>query len=142
MGIAANKFRLLYLKASKSDLEYKIALIFERRKALLDRSMEISAENSNNIFQTGDNRQLYDGQMPGPLPGFSAPLPGITLPEADPIPTGNYEEQTAVLQALDKELELDAEKIKIMIESAKTEIDSVDQLLRKNIEKEYKTFAS
>ncbi len=140
MGIAANKFRLLFLKAHQSDLEYKVMLLFNRRRALSQQSLELASNNANNIFQSDNYSDLYDGDIPGPFPGGTWPIPGVTLPDEDPIPTGEYEAQMAVLQALDKELEMDAERIKILLEAAKTESESIDKLLRKNIEKEYKTF--
>lgn len=148
MGIAANKFRLLFLKAHQSDLEYKIMLLFSRRKALTDQSISLATNYSNNIFQTDQHSDLYNltddnGDplpAPGLLPGLNFPLPGVNLPAPQPIPTGDYEAETAVLQAMDKELEMDAERLKILLEAAKTEVDSIDKLLRKNIEKEYKTF--
>ncbi|OGI04491.1 MAG: hypothetical protein A2Y25_06035 [Candidatus Melainabacteria bacterium GWF2_37_15] len=140
MGIAANKFRLLFLKAHQSDIEYKLTLIFNRRKALLDQSMQIASQQSNNVFDTDDYSELYDGQTPGALPGFTNPVGGVPI-QQDPVPTGSYEEQTAVLHALDQQLEMDAEGLKVLLESAKTEVEAVDKLLFKNIEKEYKTFS-
>jgi len=140
MGIAANKFRLLFLTAHKSDLEYKLSIINQRRVALIDQSLQIAANSSNNIFETDDYSNLYDGQTVGALPGFTSPTPGVTV-EQDPVPTGDYEQQTLVLQALDKELQMDGESVKILIETAKTEVEAVDKLLFKNIEKEYKTFS-
>lgn len=142
MGIAANAFRLLYLKAHQSDLEYKITLLFTRRQALAEQAQHIAADHSNNVFQSDDYSALYNtanGQTPGAFPGFISPLPGINVPQ-DPVPTGDYEQQTSVIQAADKELELDAEKLKILLEAAKTEVDAIDKVLSKNIEKEYKTF--
>ncbi len=139
MGIAANKFRLLFLKAHQSDLEYKIMLLFNRRRALSDQAVQISSNTANNIFQSDEYADMYGGQVPGALPGFMNPFPGINVPQ-DEIPTGDYEQQLSVIHALDKELEMDAERIKILIESAKTESEAIDKLLRKNIEKEYKTF--
>jgi len=139
MGIAANKFRLLFLKAHQSDLEYKIMLIFNRRRALSDQAVQISTNSANNIFQNDEYADMYGGQVPGALPGFVGPLPGVTVPQ-DEIPTGDYEQQMAVIQAMDRELEMDAESIKVLIEAAKTESEAIDKLLTKNIEKEYKTF--
>lgn len=138
MGIAANKFRLLFLKGGKSDVEYKLSIIFARRKALLSQSMEFSRSQADNIFQNGPI-EMYDGETPGVIPGFPG-TPG-DIPE-DPIPTGDYEEESYVLHAMDRELELDAEQLKVLIETYQTEIEAVDKLLSKNIEKSYDTFKS
>ena len=131
MGIAANKFRLLFLKGSKSDVEYRITLIFQRRKALMQQAMQFSSDYSNNLF-AGNNG--YD-DIPGPLPGFV----GTDIPTS-PLPTGEFEEKLLVLQKLDKEMELDAEQLKVQMETYASEIESIDKLLKKNIEKDYKTF--
>jgi hypothetical protein len=137
MGIAANKFRLLFLTASKSDIEYKIFLLNQKRMALMDSAENIARNFSNGIFDSGQHSDLYDGQMPGIFPWMGGSNP--SLPE-DPVPTGDYEAQMAVIHAMDKEYEMEVKKLETFHEAKKTEIDSVREILKKNTEKDYKTF--
>jgi hypothetical protein len=75
--------------------------------------------------------------MPGIFPWMGGSNP--SLPE-DPVPTGDYEAQMAVIHAMDKEYEMEVKKLETFHEAKKTEIDSVREILKKNTEKDYKTF--
>ena len=136
MGIAANKFRYLYLAASKSDMEFKLQKLSQLRIGLTDSAARISADFSNTIFQSGQNSSLYDGTLPGALPGVI----GNPFVEQDEIPTGEYEAQIQVIHEMDQKYELEYKQIESFYEAKKSEMDSVKEILKKNTEKEYKTF--
>ncbi|HSA07057.1 MAG TPA: hypothetical protein P5556_07735 [Candidatus Gastranaerophilales bacterium] len=143
MGIAANKFRLLYLLASKSDTEFKIFKINQKRMALLDTSEVAAKKYANTIFQSGQRTDLYDGDSPGIFPwmtNIASQNPFNATLEEDPMPTGMYEAEMAIIHDMDKEYELEGEKLKSFYEAKKTEIESVQEILKKNTEKDYKTF--
>ncbi len=140
MGIAANKFRLLYLTSSKSDIEYKILVLNQKRIALLDQSSSLSASFAQSIFDSGEHSDLYDGQIPGLLPGMSDDSDIFDPSDETPISESQYEAQLAVIHAMDKEYNIEVKKLESFYEAKKTEIESVSQILKKNTEKDYKTF--
>lgn len=141
MGIAANKFRLLFLTASKSDIEYKIFTLNRKRIELMNLAESIATGFANSIFQSGDHSGLYDGMFPGVFPGMSDDNPFLGDDDENPIPIGEYEAQMAAIQSIDRKYELEVKKLEMFHEAKKTEIDSVKEMLKKNTEKEYKTFA-
>lgn len=136
MGIAANKFRLLFLTASKSDIEFKMLKLNQLRIGLMSSAEKFAAQQSNNIFQSGQHSDLYNGNTPGALPGFI----GNPFVSQDEVPEGAYEAQMTVIHSMDKEYEIQIKKLETFHEAKKTEVDSVKELLKKNTEKEYKTF--
>ena len=136
MGLSDNNFRLLYLTASKSDIEYKIQLLNQKRMFLMDQATSVARNLSNNIFQSDQNSDFYGGQS-NLLPGIGIDLNGGST---DPIPTGEYEAQMAVIQSQDRNIELQVKKQDTFLKVKQTEIDSVHKMLQKGIEKDYKTF--
>jgi hypothetical protein len=160
MAIASNQFRLLFLTRHKSDIEYKISALFARRVGLIDQTVVISSGHSNSIFQTGNYGILYgtDTNNNGQIDPDETHIPGAPLGDIgiqdnipyqgigpsdipqDPIPTGNYEHQLSIIQAMDKELEVEVQRLEMLRKAAETEVESVQKVLQKNIEKDYKTF--
>ncbi len=140
MGLTDNNFRLLYLTASKSDIEYKLQLLNQKRMSLMDQSVAVARNLSNSIFQSGQNTDLYGGQTPGLLPGMDTGNPFLSGVNTDPVPTGEYETQLSIIQSQDRTIEIQVKKQDTFLEAKKTEIDSIQKLLKKNIEKDYKTF--
>lgn len=141
MGIAANKFRLLFLAASKSDIEYKILTLNQKRKALMDQAAQMANSFAQTIFDSNKRTDLYDGAFPGVFPGMSDNSPFLTPSDESSFPEGQYEAQMVVIHSMDKEYELEIKKLESFYEAKKTEMDSVKEVLKKNTEKEYKTFA-
>jgi|GEM_PF-881248 len=146
MGIAANKFRLLYLTASKSDIEYKIFVLNRKRMALLDSSSQAAANFADSAYQSGGHTGLHDGELPGIFPWMSGSTQASSsnpffggIPET-PAPSGDYEAENAVIHAMDRELELKIKELESFYEAKKTEMDSVKEMLKKNTQKEFKTF--
>ncbi len=140
MGIAANKFRLLFLAASKSDIEYKVLTLNQKRKALMDSAESLSRDFADNIFQSGQRSDLYNGALPGVFPGMGQDSPFIDPSDETPFLKEKYEAQIAVIHSMDKEYEIEIKKLESFYQAKKTEIDSVKEMLKKNIEKEYKAF--
>ncbi len=142
MGIAANQFRILYLSAEQSDIEFKIASYNRERVALMDQAASLAAQFSDNIYDSGQYTDMYNGETSGALPGFIGDYsnPFIDTPSQSDIPTGQYEAEMTALHAMDRELEMNAKRLEMFHEAKKTEIESVKEILKKNTEKDYKTF--
>jgi len=138
MAIAVNKFRLLFLTASKSDIEFKMLKLNQLRSGLMNSATQLAAQFANSIFETGEHSNLYGGTIPGALPGFI----GNPFVDQDPIPEGEYEAQMIIIQSMDKNYEVELKKLDIFHQAKKTEVESIEKLLKKNIEKDYKTFMS
>ena len=150
MGLAASQGRLLLLTARKSDIEFKIQTINQRRTTLAQQSSQLIRQYANAMYQT-DNTSILnqttttnpDGtttitQNPvGALPGFIFSNPPV---QQTPIATGDYETQMALVQSLDKELELRTRDLDTQHKEVETEYDAVKKVIDKNIEMSFKVF--
>lgn len=159
MGLAASQARLLMLTARKSDLEFSVQIINQRRTALAEQAVQLLRQYANAMYQNDDptvlntttttnaNGTTTTTQEPlGVLPGFlfsggttDAPANIGTITQT-PIATGDYEIQLATVQAMDKELELRARDLDTQHKEVETEYDAVKKVIDKNIETSFKTF--
>jgi len=148
MGLAASQGRLLMLTARKSDIEFKIQTINQRRTCLAQQSSQLIRQYINAMYQTDDTSILnqttttnHDGTTTtvqndvGALPGFIF----STSVTQTAIPTGDYESQMALVQSLDKELELRTRDLDTQHKEVETEYDAVKKVIDKNIEISFKT---
>jgi len=149
MGLAASQGRLLMLTARKSDIEFKIQTINQRRTTLAQQSSQLIRQYAAAMYQTDDTSVLNqttttnpDGtttttQNPvGALPGF---IFSVSPVQQTAIPTGDYETQMALVQSLDKELELRTRDLDTQHKEVETEYDAVKKVIDKNIEMSFKT---
>ena len=118
MGLAASQARLLMIVARKSDIEFQIQCINQRRIILANAASNLTRQYANNVFQTGDwipSGPVIDDT--NPASGYGLPGIGdIFAPGGEdgdeqqvgttPIASGNYEVQLSAVHAQDKELEL------------------------------------
>lgn len=139
MGLAASQGRLLMLTARKSDLEFQIQCINQRRTVLAVQSEQLIRQYVNSIYQNDDPSTIGTGNA---LPGFI--FSDNTITGTDPVPqspiaTGAYEQQMALVQAIDKELELREKSLDTQHKEVETEYDAVKKVIDKNIEMSFKT---
>jgi hypothetical protein len=141
MGFADSLAGRLFLVRRKSDLEYQIQIIMERKMAILDECNTLSAQMSNEIFQTGDHTTtFYGGVFPGNLPGVIPPngyIPPIPVPTSS-MPTGNYESRLAALQVKEKELDIRQKKMETELEAVKAEEESLKKIADDHVKKDFK----
>ena len=146
MGLAASQGRLLYLTARKSDIEFKVQIINQRRTTLAQQTTQLVRQYANAMYQN-DNPSIINAtdindpstiQPVGALPGFVFPTSGTVI--QTPIATGDYETQMALVQSLDKELELRTRDLDTQHKEVETEYDAVKKVIDKNIEMTFKTF--
>jgi hypothetical protein len=144
MGLAASQGRLLMLTARKSDLEFQVQIINQRRTILAQQSSRLISQYVNAMYQTNNVGILNatDINDPTTIQNIGA-LPGFTFSASVPqteLPTGIYEQQMAGIQSLDKELELREKDLETQHKEVETEYDSVKKVIDKNIETSFKTF--
>lgn len=134
MGLASNNYRLLYLTAGKSDIEYKISILCQKRIMLMSQSKHIAALQAGNIFQTGERESSYDGGNVNPLPGLPGNYTGADeTNDVDTIPASDYEAQLSIIQDTDAQYAIEVKLLDTMLEAKKTEIESVKKLLDNDI---------
>ncbi len=147
MGLAASQARLLMLTARKSDLEFQIQIINQRRTVLAYQTGALAQKYANALYQDndptvltqeveGDPDTAIDGFMG--LPGISNDPSGSDVPQTD-IPAGYYEAEMAQVQAIDKALELRTRDLDTQHKEVETEYDAVKKVIDKNIEVSFKT---
>ena len=141
MGIAASQGRSMMLTARKSDIEFKVQVINQRRTTLAEQSSKLAQAFANQQYQTDDPMALNNGNGASLLPGTYS-LPATTgvagLPIAS-VATGDYEVQMTYVQSLDKELELREKDLQTQNKMIETELDAVQKVIDKSIEKGFKT---
>lgn len=134
MGLSSNNFRLLYLTAGKSDIEYKISMLCQKRVMLMSQSKHIAALYTGSIFQDGERQSSYDEGNVNPLPGLPGNIYGNDeTNDVDTIPASDYEAQLSVIQDTDAQYEIQVKLLDTMLEAKKTEIESVKKLLDNDI---------
>ena len=148
MGLAASQARLLMLVARKSDIEFQIQLINQRRTALAYQSSALAQRYANAMYQSADPTVLTETvegdsstkQNVGALPGlfFNTDASGAAIP-VSPIPLGYYEAQMSQVQSIDKALELRETDLNTQHNEVQTEYDAVKKVIEKNIEMSFKT---
>ncbi len=153
MGLAASQARLLMLTARKSDLEFQIQLINQRRTVLAYQAANLAQKYANALYQNNDPTvltQTTEGDettaiandnnligIPGIFGNYQDPS-GSTVPEND-IPAGYYEAEMAEVQAIDKALEIRTKSLDTQHKEVETEYDAVKKVIDKNIEVSFKT---
>jgi len=146
MGLAASQGRLLLLTARKSDVEFKVQVINQRRTTLAIQAQQLVSTYINAMYQT-DNTSILNAtnindastvQAVGALPGFVYTDPSVATVNQSAIATGVYEQEMALVQALDKELELREKSLDTQHKEVETELDAVKKVIDKNIESSFK----
>jgi hypothetical protein len=158
MGLAASQARLLMLTARKSDIEFKVQIINQRRTVLAYQSAQLSRSYANAIYQSDNvnSNPANDAGVVTPAYGtgnndvIDVLFPGSSYPDNQPVDvsdeesavgsTSLYEAQMATVQAMDKELELRAKDLDTQHKCVETEVDAVKKVIDKNIESSFKTF--
>ena len=134
MGLAASSGREMMLASRKSDIEFKVQIINQRRTTLAQQSSQLARQFANAMYQTDDVGVLAGSSM---VPGFTAPTSGAVPQVA--AGTGWYETQMTAVQSLDKELELREKDLQTQNKEVETELDVVRKIIDKSIEKGFKT---
>lgn len=146
MGLVASQGRLLLLFARKSDLEYRAEIICNRRMRLATQTENLATAYANALSNLTP--------IPSPIPAVTTTTGTRTTTTTTPTEqhdtyytaddsaaTALYEAQTAILQSADKQYELQLVNIETQQKAVSTEIDSVQKVIDKNIEKSFKVFA-
>lgn len=151
MGLASSQCRLLLIVARKSDLEFQIQLINQRRMGLAYQAANLSRQFADEAYQTGDwTTSGIPVDPTDPTSGYA--LPGVTdifapggedgadqqVGTAD-IASGDYEIAMTVIHAQDKALELRQKQLETQHTCVTTEYDAVKKVIDKNIEMSFKT---
>ena len=137
MGFADSVAGRLFLVRRRSDLEFQVQTIMERKLAVLDQCNQISAQMSNTIFQSGDNGLISSGTaMPGYIPG-SPYIPAVGVAQTS-IGTNDYEAELAQLQSVEKELEVRQNKMETELEAVKAEEESLKKIADDHAKKDFK----
>ena len=151
MGLAASQARLLMIVARKSDLEFQIQVINQRRMTLASQAAELCRQFANQVYQTGDWTAVgVEVDENDPTSGYALPgLGNIFAPGGEdgadqqvgttPIASGDYENQLTLIHAMDKELELRQQGLETQHKCVSTEYDAVKKVIQKNIETSFKT---
>lgn len=139
MGFADAVTTRLFLNRRKSDIEFKMQAIMQRKLAILDECNRISEVLAANIFQN----DAYSGHndaiaTPAPLPGLTPVSPIATLPDSEDVPTGYYETQLATLQGVEKELDTRQKKLETELEAVKAEEESMKKIATDHAKKDFK----
>jgi len=143
MGLAASNGRMMFLVGRKSDIEFQIQTINQRRQTLSKQSADLAKSYANAMYQNAN---------PGTIDNIGVALPGSnavgyigpageSIAEAEINVTNGsiYEAQMAQVQAIDKELELRQVDLNTQHKEVETEVDAVQKVIDKNIEKGFKT---
>ncbi|HSA06368.1 MAG TPA: hypothetical protein P5556_04245 [Candidatus Gastranaerophilales bacterium] len=137
MGFADAVAGRQFVVARKSDLEFQLSMIMERKLAILDECNQISQTLSNSIFQSGLHNTITS---PTATPGFIAPSP--VIPPAvfgqSPYGTGEYEQRLSELQGIEKALDLDQKKKESELEAIKAEEESLKKIADDHAKKDFK----
>jgi len=135
MGFADAVAGRLFLARRRSDLEFQVQIIMERKLAVLDQTNQISGQLAQTIFQTDQNGSISSGTA---LPGSVFPaIPGIGVPQTS-IGSNAYEAQLAQLQSIEKELDTKQKKMEIELEAVKAEEDSMKKIANDHAKKDFK----
>lgn len=135
MGFGDAVLATLFTNRRRSDIEFKIEIILQRKLAIMDRCNEISETLAGTIFQSDNNATI---STPSSLPGF-APVYGI-VPNPVPVsvPSGLYEIELAQLQAVEKELDTKQKKLETELEAVKAENESMKKIAEDHAKKDFK----
>jgi hypothetical protein len=107
MGLAASSARLYMLVARKSDLEFMLQMLNQRRMLLAN--MMLTLQNQFGMTQGGGS-------------------------EPENANVKRFEQMLGGLQQIDKMLEMQANRVNIQHEAVQKEIESVNKVISKNIE--------
>jgi hypothetical protein len=135
MGLAASAGREIMLTARKTDIEFKVQVINQRRTTLAQQASNLARQFANAMYQTDDTSTITG--TAAALPGFVSPAIGAVPQSA--IATGWYEQKMAEVQALDKELELREKDLQTQNKAVETELEAVRKVIDKSIENGFKT---
>jgi len=141
MGLAASAGRQHMLTARKSDIEFKVQVINQRRTTLAEQSAQLARAFANSMYQNDDPGVLNSGLGATMLPGFTSPAPttGVAGIVQSDVATGWYEQQMAYVQSLDKELELREKDLQTQNKEIETELEVISKVIDKSIERGFKT---
>jgi len=146
MGFSDAVTGRLFLERRKSDLEFQIQAIMERKLAILDQTNKISAQLSKTIFQTDQNDTITyicgatsAGISSGTaLPGDVYPaIQGIGVPQTA-IGSNVYEAKIAQLQTIEKELDTRQKRMETELDAVKAEEDSMKKVSNDHAKKDFK----
>ena len=135
MGFADSMTTMLFLNRRQSDIEFKLGAIMNRKMAIMDEANEISELLAATIFQSDETGQISPAL---PLPGTTPQYPIVPLPGPATVPTGLYEEQLAVLQGIEKELDTKQKKLETELEAVKAERESMKKIADDHAKKDFK----
>jgi len=134
MGLAASAGRESMLTARKSDIEFKVQVINQRRTTLAQQASQLARAFANAMYQTDETSAIGTSDM---VLGFTASVTG-GVPQSG-VASGWYEAQMQQVQSLDKELELREKDLQTQNKIVETELDAVRKVIDKSIEKGFKT---
>jgi len=140
MGFADSVTGRSFATRRRSDLEFEIQSIMQRKLAVLDACNQVSAQMSNSIFSTGLNGSISTGSA---LPGATYPnnIPGVAVPQSIIGTAGtseNYEAELAQLQSVEKELEVQQNMKETELEAVKAEEESLKKIADDHAKKDFK----
>jgi len=136
MGFADSVVTNLFLTRRRSDIEFKIQAIMQRKLAIMDECNEISEQLANAVFQ---NDAMGTISSSAPLPGFVPPVPLVTpFPTQENVPSGLYEIELAKLQGVEKELDTRQKKLETELEAVKAEQESIKKIADDHAKKDFK----
>lgn len=145
MGLAASQSRLMMLMQRKSDIQFQVQNINQRRITLAQEASNLTRAFADNVYQTGDWTPYGPDGTGYALPGVGAILaPGGENGAMQEVGTsnmasGDYEMELTVIHAQDKELELRQKQLETEYKCLEAEVEAVQKVIDKNIEKAFKT---
>ena len=136
MGFADAVTSRLFLNRRRSDIEFKMQTIMQRKLAIMDQCNLISEKLSNKVF----SKDNYSAISPvAPLPGITPTNPLVTpFPAEQDVPTGYYETKLAELQGIEKELDTRQKKLETELEAVKAEEESMKKIADDHAKKDFK----
>ena len=137
MGFADSVTTNLFLNRRKSDIEYKIQIIMQRKLAIMDQCNAISQDLAESIFNTD---QMSVVSPAAPLPGLTPSYPTTPAVAAPGAGTGSpyYEVVLLRLQSMEKELDCKQKKLETELEAVKAEEESMKKIADDHAKKDFK----
>ena len=147
MGLAASQSRLMMLMQRKSDIQFEVQCINQRRLTLANAAANTTREFADNVYQTGDWTPYGagTGTTGYALPGVGAIMaPGgadgaMQAVSTSNLANGEYELELTAIHAQDKELELRQKQLDTEYKCLEAEVEAVQKVIDKSIEKGFKT---
>ena len=149
MGLAASQSRLMMLMQRKSDIQFEVQCINQRRLTLSNAAANVTRQYADSVYQSGDWTP-YGPSGVGSTTGYALPGVGAIMApggvdgapqtvSTSNLANGAYELELTAIHAQDKELELRQKQLDTEYKCLEAEVEAVQKVIDKSVEKGFKT---